>query len=49
MAWASAAVRMPPAAFTPIDSPTTLRIRATSSTVAPPPAKPVDVLTKSAP
>ncbi len=41
--------RTPPAAFTPISAPTTRRIRATSATVAPPDAKPVDVLTKSAP
>src|SRR5262245_7355621 len=38
-----------PAAFTPTSSPTTRRISATSATVAPPDAKPVDVFTKSAP
>ena len=41
--------RIPPDAFTPIDGPTTSRMRATSSTVAPPVEKPVEVLTKSAP
>ena len=41
--------RTPPAAFTPMLSPTTRRISATSATVAPPGPKPVDVLTKSAP
>ena len=49
MASASARVRMPPAAFTPKSGPTVSRIRRTSSTVAPPVEKPVDVLTKSAP
>ena len=47
--WASSKVRMPPAAFTPMVGPTTRRINATSSTVAPPGPKPVEVLTKSAP
>ncbi len=45
----SAALRMPPEAFTPARSPTTPRINATSSAVAPPPNHPVEVLTKSAP
>ena len=35
---------MPPAALTPSLSPTVLRIKATSCTVAPPAANPVDVL-----
>ncbi len=39
---------MPPAALTPIFGPTTSRMSATSKTVAPPDAYPVDVLTKSA-
>ena len=49
MAEASAKVRMPPAAFTPISGPAALRIRRTSSTVAPPAPKPVEVFTKSNP
>src|SRR5690606_21765496 len=44
----SAPVRIPPAALTPNDGPTTRRIRAISATVAPPPLNPVEVLTKSA-
>jgi hypothetical protein len=40
--------RTPPAAFTPISSPTTRRMRATSAAVAPPGPNPVDVFTKSA-
>src|SRR5262249_26501486 len=48
MATASCAVRTPPDAFTPSLSPTTPRIRAMSSAVAPPPANPVEVFTKSA-
>ncbi len=40
---------MPPDAFTPISGPTVARINATSSNVAPPDMKPVEVLTKSAP
>ena len=46
---ASAAVRIPPDAFTPISGPTTLRSSATSSTVAPPGPNPVLVLTNAAP
>ena len=46
---ASSNVRTPPEALTPICGPTVLRISSTSWTVAPPPANPVDVLTKSAP
>src|SRR6266508_2017410 len=45
----SSFVRTPPEAFTPISGPTVSRMSCTSSTVAPPPAKPVDVFTKSAP
>ena len=45
----SSRVRTPPEALTPISGPTVSRMSCTSSTVAPPPAKPVDVLTKSAP
>ena len=45
IALASAAVLMPPAALTPISGPTTRRINATSSTVAPLGPKPVEVLT----
>ena len=45
----SARVRTPPEAFTPMAGPTVRRMRATSSTVAPPRLKPVEVLTKSAP
>ncbi len=41
--------RTPPDALTPISSPTTRRINATSAAVAPPGPKPVDVFTKSAP
>ena len=37
--------RMPPAALTPTSGPTTRRISATSSTVAPPVLNPVDVFT----
>ena len=37
--------RTPPAAFTPMSSPTTRRISATSAAVAPPGPKPVDVFT----
>jgi hypothetical protein len=46
---ASSAVRTPPDALTPISVPTIARISATSSTVAPPLAKPVEVFTKAAP
>ena len=46
---ASSYVLIPPLALTPTASPTVLRIRATSSTVAPPPEKPVDVFTKPTP
>jgi hypothetical protein len=46
---ASAAVRTPPDALTPSRLPTNRRIRAMSATVAPPPLKPVEVLTKLAP
>jgi hypothetical protein len=46
---ASSAVRTPPEALTPTSAPTTARMRATSSTVAPPLANPVEVLTKAAP
>ena len=42
-------MRTPPEALTPTSGPTTARIRRTSSTVAPPPPKPVEVLTKAAP
>ena len=45
----SARVRMPPEALTPQRPPATPRIRATSAGVAPPVAKPVEVLMKSAP
>ena len=45
----SSNVRTPPEAFTPMSVPTTARISATSSAVAPPVLKPVEVLTKSAP
>ena len=45
----SSKLRTPPAAFTPISEPTTARISATSSAVAPAVLKPVEVLTKSAP
>ena len=45
----SSKLRTPPDAFTPISGPTTPRISFTSSSVAPPVEKPVDVLTKSAP
>ena len=38
MSWTSSAVRIPPAALTPIRGPTASRIRATSNTVAPPDA-----------
>ena len=38
-----------PAALMPMSAPTTARMSLTSSSVAPPPAKPVEVLTKSAP
>ncbi len=49
MAVASARERMPPEALTPARRPATPRIRAMSSTVAPPVEKPVLVLMKSAP
>ena len=49
MALASARERMPPEALTPAREPTTPRMRAMSSTVAPPVEKPVEVLMKSAP
>ena len=49
MASAASLERIPPEAFTPSSSPTTPRMRATSSTVAPPVEKPVEVFTKSAP
>ena len=45
----SSAVRTPPDALTPSSRPTTRRIRATSSTVAPPLPNPVEVLTNAAP
>ena len=48
IAAASAAVRIPPAAFTRARFPTTRRSKATSSTVAPVGPNPVLVLTKSA-
>ena len=41
--------RTPPDALTPMSSPTTRRISATSAAVAPPGPKPVEVFTKSAP
>src|SRR4029453_12986868 len=41
--------RIPPLALTPAEPPTTARSSATSSIVAPPPEKPLDVLTKCAP
>src|SRR4051812_2652563 len=43
--FASAAVRIPPEALTPMSFPTTRRMRATSSAVAPPAPKPVLVFT----
>src|SRR5205823_7190034 len=46
---ASAVVRTPPDAFTPTSSPTTWRMSAMSSAVAPPGPKPVEVFTKAAP
>src|SRR3954449_8651651 len=49
IACASASDRTPPEALTPRSGPTVRRIRATSPAVAPPPLKPVEVLTKSAP
>src|SRR5450755_1696105 len=49
MASACARVRMPPEALTPIVGPTAARSVRTASSVAPPPVKPVDVLTKAAP
>ena len=49
MAEASARERMPPEALTPAREPATERMRAMSSTVAPPVEKPVEVLMKSAP
>jgi hypothetical protein len=49
MALAAPSSRTPPEALTPMTGPTVRRIRATSSTVAPPLEKPVEVLTKSAP
>ena len=49
MARAAAASRTPPLAFTPTTGPTARRMSATSSTVAPPLLKPVEVFTKSAP
>ena len=49
ISWADLRSFTPPAALTPISGPTTRRMSATSATVAPPEAKPVEVLTKSAP
>ena len=49
MVFKSSRVRTPPEAFTPIAGPTVRRISATSSAVAPPGPKPVEVFTKSAP
>ncbi|MNP84055.1 hypothetical protein D3C76_1831900 [compost metagenome] len=49
MASASAIFLTPPDAFTPMPGPTVLAINATTSVVAPPVEKPVDVFTKSAP
>src|SRR5204863_278483 len=49
MAFICSRSRTPPDAFTPISSPTTRRIRATSAAVAPPGPKPVEVFTKSGP
>ena len=49
MAFICSRSRTPPAALTPIASPTTRRISMTSAIVAPPGPKPVEVLTKSAP
>ena len=50
IARASAAVRIPPEAFTPRRGPTVRAIRATAAVVAPPAGwKPVEVFTKSAP
>ena len=48
IAYASARLWMPPAAFTPMSGPTVSRIRRTSSTFAPALEKPVEVFTKSA-
>ena len=45
IASASSRLRTPPEAFTPTIGPTTRRISAMSSTVAPPPPKPVLVFT----
>ena len=47
--FASAVVRMPPDALTPMSLPTTCRMSAMSSAVAPPGPKPVLVLTNAAP
>src|SRR3989442_7501601 len=49
MFFKSSRLRMPPAALTPTSFPTTARISATSSAVAPAGPKPVEVFTKSAP
>ena len=49
IASASARLRTPPDALTPIAGPTVSRISATSAAVAPPVENPVEVLTKSAP
>src|SRR5947209_19822689 len=45
----SSRLRMPPAALTPTSFATTARISATSSAVAPPETKPVEVVTNYAP
>ncbi len=47
--WASSQVLTPPDALTPMSGPTSLRMSAMSSTVAPPGPKPVEVFTKCAP
>src|SRR5580698_2446701 len=49
MACTSASFRTPPDAFTPQRAPATPRSSATSATVAPPEANPVEVFRKSAP
>jgi hypothetical protein len=49
MAMASASVRMPPEALTPISGPTASLSSRTSAAVASPLPKPVEVFTKCAP
>ena len=49
MASASSLERMPPEAFTSMSPPTIFFINSTSSMVAPPLPKPVEVFTKAAP